>query len=103
MESNRPAKPALFANLFFTPLALLLAGCAGPAITSFESPEPPPVAAKPPEPPAQPPAQPPVIPPKPDADVELDITFNIFKADVAYKRGDYAGAIKLCRIELFRE
>ena len=96
MKSSRPANPSLFANLFLTTVALLLAGCAGPTIIMPELLEEPSVAVKPPEPP--------IITPKPtpnpDADVAPDITFDIFKANAALKRGDYAGAVKLFRSEL---
>ena len=95
MKSTRLANPSLFVNIFLTTLAVLLAGCAGPTITMPELLEEPSVAVKPPEPP--------IITPKPDADVAADITFDIFKANAALKRGDYAGAVKLFRSELKEE
>ena len=95
MKSSRPPNPSPFANLFLTTVAVLLAGCEGPTITMPELLEEPSVAVKP--------LDPPVIPHKPDDDVLPDITFDIFKADQALDRGDYAEAIKLFRIELRKE
>ena len=96
MKSSRPANHSLFANLFLTTVTVLLAGCAGPTLTMPELLEEPPVAVKP--------SEPLIITPKPtpnpDADVAPDITFDIFKANAALKRGDYAGAVKLFRSEL---
>ena len=92
MKSSRSANPSLFANLFLTTVAVLLAGCAGSTITMPELLEEPSVAVKP--------SEPLIITPKPDANVAPDITFDIFKANAALKRGDYAGAVKLFRSEL---
>jgi tetratricopeptide (TPR) repeat protein len=99
MKSTRPANPSLFVNLFLTTVAVLLAGCAGPTLTMPELLEEPPVAVKP----FEPPIITPKLTPNPDADVAVDITFDIFKANAALNRGDYAGAVKLFRSELKEE
>ena len=99
MKSTLPANPSLFVNLFLTTVAVLLAGCAGPTLTMPELLEEPPVAVKP----FEPPIITPKLTPNPDADVAVDITFDIFKANAALNRGDYAGAVKLFRSELKEE